>query len=575
MTVVVVALTIVGALAPIAFTLATGSVIGALTVPAPTTGHVYALIVIAGGIFAIEQVAGPVTQGMSVMLGRRYVLYLRQRVMAACVSPAGIAHLEDPSTLDKIALAQGVGAADIGPREVVVALPVIVGRYLTALSGAIVLARFRWWLGGGLLLSSSLVVRHFRREFVRSAAVLIGKAEGMRRAAYFRDSALTPTAAKESRVFGLGRWLERRFSDEWTIAIRALRRERRGAWRVMAWAPALFFVVDVVAYSLLARAAIHGTISVSQFVVFAGAIRVTGVAASLSQHDLFVLYGAPAVTAVFDLEAAVTELPAMTSGARPSAGLPTELIRFENVSFAYPHHARTVLDGLDLEIPAGRSLAIVGENGAGKTTLVKLLARLYDPTSGRITVDGIDLRDVEPSQWQGRIGALFQDFVHYELPVVDNIGFGASLDGDEDALRSAATRAGAIQLVDGLPRGWATVLSRQFTDGIDLSGGQWQRVALARALYATHQGAGVLVLDEPSANLDVRAEADLYDRFLELTAGLTTILISHRFSTVRRADRIAVLEAGRVVEIGAHDELMSAGGRYARMFGLQAARFAT
>ena len=233
-----------------------------------------------------------------------------------------------------------------------------------------------------------------------------------------------------------------------------------------------------------------------------------------------------------------------------------------------------MLSGLDMVIPAGRSIAIVGANGAGKTTLIKLLCRMYDPTAGRITVDGADLRHVDPVDWQRRVAAIFQDFARYHLSARDNVALGATdLAGDARPLRAAAEKAGALALIEGLPRGWDTVLSRQYAGGVDLSGGQWQRVALARALLAVEGGARLLILDEPTAALDVRAEAELYDRFLEITAGLTTILISHRFSTVRRADRICVLADGRVAEQGTHDELVAQGGRYATMFALQAARF--
>jgi ATP-binding cassette, subfamily B, bacterial len=225
-----------------------------------------------------------------------------------------------------------------------------------------------------------------------------------------------------------------------------------------------------------------------------------------------------------------------------------------------------------LEPPAGRSLAVVGANGAGKTTLVKLLCGLYEPTAGRIEVDGQDLAEIDPMAWQERLAAIFQDFSRYALTARENVTLGAPL--DDAALQRAATRAGALPVIDRLPNGWETVLSRQFTGGDDLSGGQWQRVALVRALYAVERGARVLVLDEPAANLDVRAEAELYDRFLDLTAGLTTIVISHRFSTVRRADRIVVLDGGRIAESGSHDELLALGGRYAHMFRLQADRFA-
>ena len=234
---------------------------------------------------------------------------------------------------------------------------------------------------------------------------------------------------------------------------------------------------------------------------------------------------------------------------------------------------------LDLELTAGQSLALVGANGAGKTTLVTLLARLREPTAGRITVDGTDLRDLDARAWQRQVAVVNQDFGRYPLSARENIAFrDLTADGladlDEDALERAAAQAGALEFIRALPHGWDTVCAPGYHDGTDLSGGQWQRIALARALYAAARGARVLVLDEPTAQLDIRAEAAFYNRFLELTSGLTTMLISHRFATVRRAERIAVLDQGRITELGSHDELVAAAGSYAEMFAMQAARFA-
>jgi ATP-binding cassette subfamily B protein len=215
----------------------------------------------------------------------------------------------------------------------------------------------------------------------------------------------------------------------------------------------------------------------------------------------------------------------------------------------------------------------VGLNGAGKTTLTKLLAGLYQPDRGGVTVDGVDLCELDIESWRRRLAVIFQDFIHYELSVAANVGYGR-IDRFQSGAPAdtAARRAGAHSVVERLPEGWETMLSVRF-GGVELSGGEWQRIALARTFYAVEGGAGVLVLDEPTAHLDVRAEADLFARFLELTAGLTTILITHRLASVRHADRIVLIGDGRIVEDGSHAELIAAGGAYAEMFRMQAERF--
>jgi ABC-type multidrug transport system fused ATPase/permease subunit len=270
------------------------------------------------------------------------------------------------------------------------------------------------------------------------------------------------------------------------------------------------------------------------------------------------------VAAALRLEAAMAPAGALPQGDRAADSLPARDVRFRDLTFAYPGGA-PVLQGFNLTIRAGSSLAIVGQNGAGKTTLAKLLCRLYDPQAGAIEVDGVDVRELDLTAWRAQVAAVFQDFIKFELPLRENV---APLGAPDDVVRSALAAAGAANLAE-----LDTILARGYDGGTDLSGGQWQRVALARALAAVDRGARLVLLDEPTAQLDVRGEAEIFDRILAATRHCTTILISHRFSTVRHADRICVLEHGHVVELGTHDELMAHGGRYRTMFDLQAQRF--
>jgi ATP-binding cassette subfamily B protein len=250
------------------------------------------------------------------------------------------------------------------------------------------------------------------------------------------------------------------------------------------------------------------------------------------------------------------------------------LICFQDVGFRYPGTDPQVLDRLDLEIRPGELLGVVGLNGAGKSTLIKLLAGLYEPTCGRITVDGVDLAEVDLAAWRERIAVVFQDFVRYHLSAADNVVLGnAAVARDDRALEAAAGQAGFTDVLDRLPYGWDTPLATSRTGGVDLSGGQWQQVVLARALYAVQTGARVLVLDEPTAHLDVRTEFDVFGRLTAHRQDITVVLITHRLSTVRRADRIVLLDDGRITESGSHDALMALGGQYAAMFDIQAERF--
>ncbi|HVL82195.1 MAG TPA: ABC transporter ATP-binding protein [Actinomycetota bacterium] len=578
MTLVLVAAVLMGAALPVAFQLASGALVG--TVPgavaggpgSPAADRLQLALVAVAVVFVAQQVLAPVRTGFAEAFGRRVDGALRARTMRAVLAPSGIAHLEDPEVLDRISAARGVGTGNWKPGDAIVGLAGAWSNLLAGVASAVVLATFHPLAAASLLAVWVVVIRRFRREFMEVVEVHVGETPVLRRAQYLRDIALAPAAVKETRIFGLSRWVSATFDEHAVSALREVWRRRSKGWGAIAWAVALIGAANFATILLVGLAGARGTISLGELTVYIQAVFGVGALANIGDNELRVAYGAGSVPPLLELERSPS--PAALTGLLPADGAPREAIRFEGVRFRYPGRDTDVFDGLDLTIPAGRSLAVVGSNGAGKTTLVKLLSRLYDPQEGRVAVDGVDLREIDPDAWQRRIGAIFQDFVRYELSARCNVGYGALDRIDDDAaLTEAARRSGAWPAIESLADGWDTPLARHYEGGAELSGGQWQRVALARALFAVKSGAGVLILDEPTANLDVRSEADIYDRFLELTQGLTTIVISHRFSTVRRADRIVVLEGGRVVEEGSHEELMQRGGRYAHMFRLQAARF--
>jgi len=268
------------------------------------------------------------------------------------------------------------------------------------------------------------------------------------------------------------------------------------------------------------------------------------------------------------------ETPTMVERQQHPRPMPSPLrgeIEFQGVSFGYPGQEGQAIKDLSFVIEPGETVAIVGRNGAGKTTLIKLLCRLYDPTAGRILLDGIDIREFDPDELRAQVGAMFQDYVTYQATAKENIGLGSLPELEDDAaVAVAAQRGGAEELVKGLPHEWETMLGKWFDEGVNLSGGEWQKVALSRAFM---RDVRILVLDEPTSALDAQAEFELFERLQSLTKGRTAVYISHRFSTVRRADRILFLEHGELVEAGTHEELIRLDGRYAKLFQMQASAY--
>jgi ATP-binding cassette subfamily B protein len=505
-------------------------------------------------------------------LEHRLNLLVRERVMTPLLRPSTISHLEDPRVADELRSAQMVGSENFTAQQALEALNDLTTLRLGAVASAVLLSRWQWWaplvVGGAWLCSRAW----YRREMGTLVASMERNTPALRRAEYVGDVVLGGTGAKESRIFGLAPWLVARFEAQWLTGMTEVWERRRSGQLGTLLSALVLLGSHLVVLGLLVRAALAHEFGLGQlFIYLQFALGHSGFGFNPEKEYMLRMGAAPLphVLAIEDTVAAM-EATAPRGGRHPSDA-PRLGISLRGVDFTYPNTDKPVLSGLDLDIPAGRSLAIVGENGAGKTTLVNLLCGFYRPTSGQIIVDGTDLAEIEPRAWQRRFAAVFQDFARYPVTVHENVVFGHPSRASEYlAKMRAAERAGLLPVVEHLPKSWGTILSREFEGGTELSGGQWQRVALARAMFALEMGASVLVLDEPTANLDVRAEAALYNRFLELTDGLTTIVVSHRFSTVRRADRIVVLEGGRVVESGSHDELLELGGRYARMFRLQA-----
>ena len=388
---------------------------------------------------------------------------------------------------------------------------------------------------------------------------------------YYRSVLIDAEHAKEVRLYNLSGYFLNKYNESIKRIFGIVLPIRKRQIQASVISRVFVSVGTIVPYLWTVNKAVRGEISAGQLVMFMTAIVVIQQQLSRTAQTIA---GHQDINHVMRELASWLEMKpdlAMNHGtaiARKHHAPPQ--IRISNLWFTYPGSKQEVLRGIDLEIQKGKSLAIVGRNGCGKTTLVKLLCRLYDPQQGSIYYDGVDLRLLSLEDLRQSVGVIFQDFIHYDLTVAENIALSNGPAVRAEALRRAAVNAGADDFINGLPRAYDTLLGNQFPGGIELSGGQWQRLALARAFY---RDAGLLILDEPTASLDITTEARIYAHFKTMTEGRTAILISHRLSTVRIADYIAVIDDGKVVELGDHESLMYAGGIYREMFTVQAERF--
>ena len=532
----------------------------------PLPQNFWYLVAAEGGLALLGSVIGRTTAFFDALVADRFTRHVSVLVMQHA-SRLDLASYEDPVFYDKLERARVQATDRIAMLQ---ALGTVAQQIVMVASLSAGIIWFSPWLLVLLVVSvlpAFLGESHFAFE---GYSLNIRQTPVRRQLDYLRTLGASKESAKELKLFDLGGYLTAeylRLSNliyEQNLQL-AQRRLLGGAFLSLISTSAYYGAYAYVIYCTVA-----GMLSWGSLQFLAGALA----AASSNIQNIFAVISSIADQSLFltDLveflrfRARIESKP----GALPAPRPIRDGFRFDAVSFAYPGNSRLVLDGLDLRIEARERIALIGENGQGKTTIVKLLTRLYDPTSGRVLLDGVDLREYSIEDLHREIGVIFQDFMKYELTALQNIATGRIHGAQEAEIRRAAAKSGAHEVIERLPLGYGQLLGRRFEGGIDLSGGEWQKMALARAYL---RGAQVLILDEPTAALDARAEYEVFQRFAELTQDTMAVLISHRFSTVRMADRIVVLEGGRIAEAGSHAQLMALGGRYAGMFELQAASY--
>ena len=479
-----------------------------------------------------------------------------------------LAQFEDAEFYDKLTRARR--EASSRPLSLVKRTFGLVQNLVSLLSYGVLLVQFSPWAVAVLLIAGLPAFFAETRFSGEAFRLFRWRSPETRMQLYLETVLAREDNVKEVKLFGLGPLLLGRYRD---IFHRLYKADRALAIRRDGWGFVLGLIGTVAlygAYAWIAVAAVASRITLGQMTMYLmlfrqGQSAVSAILSAIGGMYEDNLY----LSTLYEF----LETPVITTDASKERGpRPDDGIRFEGVSFTYPGASQSALMDIDLHIQPGESLALVGENGSGKTTLIKLLTRLYRPDQGRILLDGMDLNDWQESALRQRIGVIFQDFSRYQFLVGENIGVGdVRYFEDEERWREAAGKGMADAIIEGLPAGYNTQLGKWFKDGQELSGGEWQKIALSRAFMRAD--ADILVLDEPTASMDAAAEAKIFEHFRKLTQKRIAILISHRFSTVRMANQIVVIENGRIIERGSHEELVKLDGHYARLFSLQAAGY--
>jgi len=501
------------------------------------------------------------------LLGDRFTHHIGVRLMRHA-STLDLASFEDPVFYDKLERARRQSAARLGMLSQIAGLAQTL---LSLLSVSVVIVSFSWWFLPILVLALLPVFWGETRFAMLAYSLLYRWTPERRQLDYLRLLGASISTAKEVKLFGLGNFLierteslfERYFQENRKLAVR--KAVTNAALNVLPLAGYYG------AYAVILYRTARGELSLGDLTFLSGAFlrsrnaleNVFSTLSNVSEQALFVRD----LFEFFDSKPAIEDGRSLLPAPRPIR----QGFEFQDVSFAYANSAKPVLDKVSVRLEPEERIALIGENGAGKTTLIKLIGRLYDPTAGRILLDGVDLREYSPSDLRKEIGVIFQDYVKYDMLVKENIGVGRIENmSDQTRIELAASKSLAADVAAGLAKNYDHMLGRRFEGGAELSMGQWQKIALARAYMRDAQ---LLVLDEPTSSLDARAEFEVFQRFAELTKGKMAILISHRFSTVRMADRILVLGDGRIEEQGTHSQLVASGGRYAELFELQASGY--